>query len=245
MPDSSWWPPAGTTAVIVVPMPVELTVARGAVDHGGVRTARWRRARTRRTRPTLAALRSRCGSRPRRRGAHPCRRPPRTAARSSSTRNASSLLSRNWPCVGCRSCGELHCAPTSSTVSPTCTRSPFVSIVASVQLVAVDERAVGRAEILDPKVAVPVERAGVHLRDERVERERDAAAAAATHRRLVVDRECLTLLGFRFDDHESPTALAPRPWRRRRCGRRDDSGGNGSARAARAATIHTTRTKNR
>ena len=65
-------------------------------------------------------------------------------------------------------------------------RSPRAELRGTVDLAAVDERAVGRARVFDPEVAVAVGDARVHLRYERVERERHCAAAAAPERAFAV-----------------------------------------------------------
>ena len=94
-------------------------------------------------------------------------------------------------------------------------------------------------------VAVAVERARVHLRDERVERERHRATAAAAERDLAVDRERRARFGRGLDEHEPPRLAAAC----RGVGgglRRGAAPGTGAGvpRSSRA-TIQTTRARNR
>ena len=112
--------------------------------------------------------------------------------------------------------GELH-RSTSRTVSPTCTRSPLRELRRLVHLLAVHERAVASTEIFDPERAVAVERARVHLRDERVERERHRAAAAAPERDSPSTGTRRPLRPRARRTHEAPRlAATARAWRGRR-----------------------------
>src|SRR5438477_6494434 len=83
----------------------------------------------------------------------------------------------------------------------------------------VDERAVGRAGVLDPEGAVAVERARMHLRHEGVECERHRATAAAAYRHVAVDGVSASPFGLgRYDDQPPLASLrgAARADRRRR-----------------------------
>ena len=74
-------------------------------------------------------------------------------------------------------------------------------------LLAVQERPVRGAEVLEVELTVPLDDARVHLRRERVRGERDRAAAAAADRRLTVDPLVATALGVGLGD-DDPPALA-------------------------------------
>ena len=117
------------------------------------------------------------------------------------------MFVRTRPVSRCRSGGEPH-RSTSRTVSPTCTRAPLADAHGFVHLLAVYVRSVARPEVFDPEVAVAVERAGVHLRHERVERERDVATTAAPERDFTVDGEGGTGFGRGFEQHEPPRFAA-------------------------------------
>ena len=153
---------------------------------------------------------------------------------SSSTRNASSLLRADEAGVGGRTGGELH-RSTSSTVSPTCTRRPCATCVGSCTCSPFTNVPLRRAEVLDPERAVAVEGARVHLRHERVERERHRATAAAAERDLAVDRERGAALRSRARRRTSRHGACGRVARRRRGARRGRGAARVPAPACRAA----------
>ena len=224
----------------------ELGVARRPLEHGvvGARDrvvhapARWPRRR--------GAPRSRSGSRPRRRGGRPCRRRPRRAGAPSSTRSASSLLPRTRPVsvdapaasfiVSDLEHGlaDLHRVALARPSIGSCTCLPFTNVP------------LRRAEVFDPSVPSRSRRARVHLRHERVERERHRAAAAATDRGLAVDPYGRARFGRRARRTTSRHLRASPGRRGAAAAAGDGSGGPVRAcRAARAPTTHTTRARNR
>ena len=82
----------------------------------------------------------------------------------------------------------------------------------AVQPVAVVERAVRRAEVLDHRLTVDDVDAGVALRDERVALDHQRAARIAPDRDLAggtVQGERRAALGLRLEDDESPDPAAP------------------------------------
>ena len=140
------------------------------------------------------ATRARSDSRPRRLGGHPCRRRPRTRGRrrDSSPRSWCAPGRRRWPI-------------------PTGHAPPLPHLehgVADLQaitllhhhrpgdLVAVEVRAVGGAEILHASAAVAGEHAGVELRDVGVV-DRDLTAGGAADRDLVTERIATARRGLR------------------------------------------------
>src|SRR5262249_30248997 len=150
-----------------------------------------------------------------------------------STSATSSLLPRTCPwSVAC---------PMSSFTPPSSfrleRRLPDAHSVAALQFhrdvdaLLVDERAVGRAGVLDPERPVTAGDARGPLRHECVGGQPNGAPAAAPDRELAVDRILVTLLGVGLQHDEPPPALRARARRRWRRG----CGGRGHGRAHRRA----------
>src|SRR5689334_2273082 len=154
---------------------------------------------------------------------------PSATAKSSSrrsTRYESSLPSRTWPvsvdapetilirrsrpAAGCgRSLDQLHHGLAE------------LHAVAGAQAdrldhrLAVEQRAVGGAEVLHVGIVAAHEDPRVHLRHERVVVEHDRAARAATDAQLLAQRERLADAVRRVDDHQLPALAAALPARGR------------------------------
>ena len=126
-------------------------------------------------RPRRGALRSRCGSRPRRRDDRPSRRRPRRARARRRRETSPRCSPRTSPVSVAAPVASLTGRPRARSRRPARER-PWRRCVGSCTGSPFDERSVARAEIFDPQCSVTVERASVYLRDERVERERHGAA---------------------------------------------------------------------
>ena len=117
--------------------------------------------------------------------------------------------------VGERAGGELHRAPTSSTVSPTCTRSPLRTRAACATCLPFTNVPFVEPRSSMQQLPVALDDARVHLRHERVDRRGDRAAAAATDRRLAVDPTASRTARCRAAATTTSPALAGSRGRRR------------------------------
>ena len=209
-----------TTAVIVVPMPVSLGIAGRAFDHRFVRHADRDVDRVARSRPRRAAPRSRSTTRPRR----------RVAAHAVGDREQheslvddvgvlvvvarADLTSENAP-------AENFIGRTSSTGLEHGLADLHAVALADLhalvrRLLAVQERAVGGTEILEPQRAVVARRRARAPATRRCRKERDRAAAAAPDRRLAVDPVVAAAFGVGLPRRRRATALRAASGRGRR-----------------------------